>query len=89
MPQSSTVKEKIGEELRALRVQMELSQEAVGEVLGWNRDAISKVERGVMALTVEDYLTLMYFFRDVTPHHPAVLLATRYLAKKRPLRSVS
>jgi transcriptional regulator with XRE-family HTH domain len=69
----------IGLELRRLRESYNLSQAMVGEVLGYNRDAVSKLERGTFPIDLFDYLRLMHFYRDRAPNHPAVALAARML----------
>ena len=82
---------RIGAEVRAAREQAELSQAAVADMFGWERDAISKIERGVNSLTLYDYLRLMTWLRDeLDPAHPALALAERLLnpRHKPPLRVV-
>jgi transcriptional regulator with XRE-family HTH domain len=74
---------RVGNDLRTLREAGGLSQQAVADLFGWQRDAISKVERGERNLTVYDYLRLLRFFRDVAPDHPALALAERYLLIRR------
>jgi transcriptional regulator with XRE-family HTH domain len=68
---------RVGTELRMLREASRLSQQAVAEVFGWTRDAMSKVERGVYPLGMYEYLRLIAFYRDLEPDHPAVALANR------------
>ena len=68
----------VGAELRSLRLKADLSLESVAEVFGWNRDAISKIERGQRNMLLSDYLTLMLFYRDLAPGHPALALAARF-----------
>ena len=69
----------IGAELRRMREEAELSLENVGEILGVERDAMSKYERGVRPLPLVDYLTLMHFYRDIAgKDHPGVKLAARF-----------
>ena len=75
---------RLGAELRAARERAGLSQAAVAEVFGWQRDAISKIERGKNGLTVLEYLTLVHRLRDHFPEaHPAVPLADAMLPRGR------
>lgn len=67
---------RLGADLRAARERAGLSQAAVAEVFGWQRDAISKIECGKNSLTVLEYLTLVDFLRAFyPPDAPAVALA--------------
>ncbi len=77
-PAHKSLLETMGADLRALRVRADVSQEDTGEMLGWNKDAISKIERGINNTSLYDYLRLMMYFRDVEPKHPAVTLARRF-----------
>jgi transcriptional regulator with XRE-family HTH domain len=69
----------VGRELRELREAYGLSQATVADVFGWNRDAMSKIERGATPLGMFEYLRLMLFYRERVPEHPAVALAARLL----------
>lgn len=71
----------MGDDLRRLRGQTELSCEEVASVLNTtaSRDRISKIERGVTGTDLFDYLRLMWFYRDIDPDHPAVELARKLL----------
>lgn len=75
---------KLGGELRAYRELAGLSQDAVAEVLGWGRDAISKIETGKNGLRLYDYLLLMEFLRDGSPGHPAHSLRERLNSRRLP-----
>jgi hypothetical protein len=44
-----------------------------------SRDRISKLECGVSGIDMFGYLRLMWFYRDLAPSHPAVVLAKRLL----------
>lgn len=70
---------RLGQELRQLREASGASQALVSDLFGWTRDAISKIERGKTRLGMFEYLTLMQFYRDMEPGHPAVALAKRLL----------
>lgn len=73
--------EAIGADLRKHREAAELRQEDLADIVGWNKDAISKAERGQFPIKLYDYLVLMRFLRDTDPTHPAVALAERVLGR--------
>lgn len=73
--------DRVGADLRDMRMASGLSQEDIADYMGWKRDAISKVENGRNQLSVYDYLTLMRFFREIEPNHPALPLADRYMPR--------
>jgi transcriptional regulator with XRE-family HTH domain len=79
----TTTREAIGTDLRRLREESGVAQQAVADVFGWNRDAVSKIERGVTRLSLIDYLRTMDFLREVDPDHPGVVLAAYYRKKNR------
>jgi transcriptional regulator with XRE-family HTH domain len=68
----------VGDDIRKLRLKADVSQETLGDHLGWNKDAISKIERGINSLTLYDYMRLMLFLRDLAPSHASLRLANRY-----------
>jgi transcriptional regulator with XRE-family HTH domain len=84
MPRSTVTAEhqcflrRLGADIRALRERVDLKQEEFGGVLGFNRDAISNIERGINNMSVYEYLRLVQFVRADAPDHPALLLARRY-----------
>jgi transcriptional regulator with XRE-family HTH domain len=73
-----------GAELRAAREAAELSQQAISDLFGWNRDATSKLEAGSLNISLKDYLTLCQFMREfMDPDHPALALYTRLNRSRR------
>jgi hypothetical protein len=81
-PYKAEFLKRMGADLRRLREEAELSQEAVSDVIKdtkANRDRMSKVERGASGIELFDYLRLLWFYRDYDPQHPGVLLARRLL----------
>lgn len=81
---SYTTNQLIGQQMRARREYLGRSQSDVGDVLGISKDAVSKIERGVNAITAADLLTVggylgvpvAYFVGDVdeTPAGQELLL---------------
>src|SRR5690242_7911017 len=76
-------KQKLGAELRQLREASGLTLQTVSDLFGWGRDAMSKVERGLINISLYDYLQLMHFYRDLDLDHPGVKLAARMLPRVR------
>lgn len=76
--------ERIGADIRHLRTSLQLSQQTVSDIFGWNRDAMSKVENGVTHLPLVNYLRIMDMLKEADPQHPAHALVRRYL---RPTKS--
>lgn len=74
---------RMGAEIRSLREASEMPQQAVADLFGWQRDAISKIENGRTNLSLYDYLRLMIFLRDTQPDHPAVTLADHLIPRRR------
>jgi transcriptional regulator with XRE-family HTH domain len=82
--------ERVGAEIRGWREAAEVSQQAVGEVFGWGRDAMSKVELGKNNLTLHDYCVVVDFLRDVIPpDHPSLALADSLLGRRPRRRNPS
>lgn len=81
----------VGAELRGMRKKANLPLQAVCDVFGWDRTAMSKIELGHRAISLNHYLQLMAFYRDIDPKHPGVALASYYKAKagKRKLPATS
>lgn len=73
----------VGAELRSIRLEADLPLAEVGDLFGWGRDALSKIELGLRGISLHDYLKLMHFYREIVPNHPAVALAAYF----RPTRS--
>ena len=66
-------------DIRAMREAAGVSQYAIAELFGWERDAVSKLEVGRVRVKLDDYIRIAKFCRDAIPGHPAVALAERYL----------
>jgi len=49
---------KLSEEVKKMRSDLGLSQNALGVLLGRNRDHIKDIERGNKKLTAEDYIAI-------------------------------
>ncbi len=69
--------QKLGQDLRNIREDAGFTQEELGEMVGVNRDAISKSERGKTFLDVFEYLFLVHALREHAPSHPGVMLSRR------------
>lgn len=66
---------RIGEQLRMARESEGFTQQEIGDLFGWGRDAISKLESGTLNISLADYLILVHFLRDHLPaRHPGVAL---------------
>ena len=74
---------RIQNDLRAIRQAAGLTLDTIAEIIGVNKDALSKMERGVIRIKLFDYLRIVRFCRDAIPDHPAVQLAEFYLAPPR------
>jgi len=74
---------RLGAELRQVREAAGLSQQAVADLYEWNRDAVSKFERGVRRMSLFDYLRFMDLMREQLPAHPAVPLADHMLSWRK------
>lgn len=74
---------RIGQEIRTAREAADLPQQAVADLFQWKRDAISKLERGLLNISLVDYLRLVDFLREFLPDHPAVPLAEHILRPRR------
>lgn len=62
----------IGAEFRQARMDAGLRQADLADVMGWGKDAISKLERGVLDIKLGDYLTLISTLAYYIPaDHPA------------------
>lgn len=51
--------EVLGAEIREARLAANMTQESLADVLGWGKDAVSKLERGLLDIKLRDYLTLV------------------------------
>ena len=77
-PEEHAFDRAVGADIRAMRMAADVSQESLAELLNWNKDAISKIERGVNSTSFYDYLKLMMPFAHDNPDHPALDLARKY-----------
>ena len=84
--QRKIFRRQVGTELRRLREAYGLSQAAVAGAFGWQRDAMSKIERGDSLLGMYEYLRLLAYYRERVPNHPAVALADLLLPGVPPLQ---
>lgn len=75
--------EAIRNDLREMRQAAGLSQAAVGEIFGWNRDAVSKIERGTNQIYLDDYIMLSRFLMAANPGHPSHALVEHLLPRRR------
>jgi DNA-binding XRE family transcriptional regulator len=73
----------VGQDIRQHREIAGVSQEDLAKVLGWTKDSVSKVERGVFDIRLTDYMLLMNHLRDTDPAHPSILLGNRFLPRGR------
>jgi hypothetical protein len=83
MPNETRVDKRIRKDVRAIREAAGLSQEAIGDLFGWQKAAVSKVEKGYYRIRLSDYLRIVDFCRDAIPDHPALALADYYAPRKR------
>jgi transcriptional regulator with XRE-family HTH domain len=66
---------RVGAQIRTARVSTEASQQELGDLFGWGRDAISKLELGTLNVSLFDYLLLVdYLGEHMPPDHPALAL---------------
>lgn len=73
----------VGKDIRTAREAAGLTQEALAELFDNGRDWLSKAERGVINISVVDYLELVDYLRqEMPPDHPAVALVT-YFKRRR------
>lgn len=79
VPTQQEFAKRLGAELRDIRQKANASQQEVAFAPNWNRDAISKIERGDTNISLYDYLLVMYFMREFAPDHPAQALAGHLL----------
>jgi hypothetical protein len=79
--QQEIFRRRLGQELRRFREASGISQDLAADVNGWNRDAMSKIERGERPIGMFEYLRLMWFYQELEPDHPAVALAARLLPR--------
>lgn len=49
----------VGADLRAARLAAGQRQEDLAYIMGWGKDAISKLERGVLNVNLADYLAII------------------------------
>lgn len=69
----------IGQDIRRIRQECGVSQQQVADIFGWQRDAISKLERGLFNVSLANYLQLMDWLREGAPaNHPGLALADRF-----------
>src|SRR4051794_29411344 len=87
MPTETKLERRIREDLRAIREAARLSQEAIGEIFGWEKAAVSKIELGYNKVKLADFLRIVDFCREAIPNHPAVVLADYYAPRRRGDRS--
>ena len=75
----------VGKELRAAREAADLSQEILADTLDkGGRDWTSKLERGLINISLCDYLQVVDFLRETMPaDHPALPLVTHF-KRRRP-----
>lgn len=71
----------IGADIRQHREAAGISLERAGEQIGWAKDSMSKMERGMLRISLVDYLYLMRILKDTDPTHPAMALADRLLPR--------
>lgn len=74
---------RLGQDIRKLREDAQVSQAMIAELFGWHRTAVSKIEQGERNLGIYEYLLIMNFLRDMEPAHPAVALLQRLLPRDR------
>ena len=83
----TAVLQAVGAELRAARELAGLSQDQIAQLMGWHgRDTMSKMERGLLNISLAEFLRLIRFMDDHLPKsHPAIALAKHYarLAAKK------
>jgi transcriptional regulator with XRE-family HTH domain len=73
-----TIQDRVGAEIKTWRKALGWSQQDVGDLFGWNRDAVSKVETGKNNISLHDYLVIVRSLAEGIPRrHPAVALMTR------------
>lgn len=72
---------KLGEDLRSIREQARLPLEDVASILGFQRNALSRIERGQRRIHLIDYLHIIWYFRHLTQDHPAMPLARWFFEK--------
>jgi transcriptional regulator with XRE-family HTH domain len=76
--------ERMGRELRTLREAGGVSQAAVADLFGWQRNAISKLEAGRTTTNIYNYLRLINFLaHDTEPDHPARALLRRFMPSEK------
>ena len=73
----------IGADIRQHREAAGMSLTDLGNLIGWGKDSLSKMERGFFRLSVADYMRIMRVLRDTDPMHPGVLLGDRLLPSIR------
>lgn len=67
----------VGADLRRMREAADLTLDQVGDMLDINKDAVSKLERGINTLSMYNYLKIMRFL-DMNNTHPSRVLGIRY-----------
>ena len=65
---------RMGQEIRDIREGLAMPQQEISDTFGWGRDAVSKLERGLLNISLYDYLRLMDSLRAFEPDHPAIAL---------------
>jgi transcriptional regulator with XRE-family HTH domain len=80
----------IGADIRQAREAAGLPQQAIANLFGWTRDAISKMERGINDTEVYDVVIIMDYLREYSESHPIHPLIGRwYSLPKRTKNSTS
>ena len=79
----STADLRISNDIRAIREAAGMTQAAVADIFGWERDAVSKIEAGKVRIRLIDYLAVVKFCRHAIPGHPAIALAEFYIPSRK------
>jgi DNA-binding XRE family transcriptional regulator len=64
----------IGSDIRAHREGAGMPQQELADLHAWNRDAVSKLERGMTDISLRAYLSIIAHMRELYPDHPAIPL---------------
>lgn len=65
----------VGSLIRDARTSAGISQQAVADLFDWQRDALSKLERGNTDISLYSFLIICDFLREfLPPDHPALAL---------------
>lgn len=75
-PRQAAFYAKIGAEIRRLRTEFsDDTVESLGDMLGWEKARMSKVELGQQRIGLWEYLEIIYYFRDFLPKdYPGIAL---------------